>query len=201
MEHCDIYLEILGKDYGFEDSEGISPTEREFNHATKHNKTRLIFIANIKNRNQKEISFINKVQNVLVRKSFSAIGELKSSVYASLVKYLMEKEIIRTAPFDASFDAKASIDNIEVWNPGSLPLGWTTEKLKKLHSSVPANPLLAEPMYLTAFIERLGTGTTDIIKKAKRPNLKNLFLFKMICLERLFIANKLRKLQDKLQDK
>ena len=53
----------------------------------------------------------------------------------------------------------------------SLPLGWTTDKLKNLHNSVPANPLLAEPMYLTAYIERLGTGTTDILKFAKNAHL------------------------------
>ncbi|OQX74624.1 MAG: transcriptional regulator, partial [Bacteroidetes bacterium 4484_276] len=63
-------------------------------------------------------------------------------------------------------------DRVEVWNPGSLPLGWTTEKLKQLHSSMPANPLLAEPMYLTAYIERLGTGTTDMLKFAKRAKLR-----------------------------
>jgi ATP-dependent DNA helicase RecG len=98
VEHCDIYLGILGKEYGFEDSEGISPTEREFDHATKQSKTRLIFITDSGERHQKETAFINKVQNVLVRKSFSDISELKSSIYAALVKYLMEKEIIRTAP-------------------------------------------------------------------------------------------------------
>ena len=62
-------------------------------------------------------------------------------------------------------------DRIEIWNPGLLPLGWTTDKLKELHNSIPKNPLIAEPMYLTAYIERLGTGTTDIINKAKEAGL------------------------------
>ena len=53
----------------------------------------------------------------------------------------------------------------------SFPLGWTTDKLKKLHNSVPANPLLAGPMYLAAYIERLGTGTTDMLEFAKNANL------------------------------
>jgi len=57
-------------------------------------------------------------------------------------------------------------NRLEIWNPGSLPLGWTTEKLKQIHNSVPANPLMAEPMYLTAYIERLGTGTSDMITKS-----------------------------------
>jgi ATP-dependent DNA helicase RecG len=95
--------------------------------------------------------------------------------------YEIPKEIIAEAIVNAvvhrDYTSNASVqvmmfrDRIEVWNPGSLPLGWTTEKLKKLHNSVPANPLLAEPMYLTAYIERLGTGTNDILKFAKDANL------------------------------
>ena len=47
-----------------------------------------------------------------------------------------------------------------------MPLGWTAEKLKQLHTSVPANPLLAEPLYLAGYIERMGTGTSDMINKS-----------------------------------
>ncbi len=324
VKKCDIYLGILGQKYGFEDNEGISPTEREFNKATELRKVRLIFIKKTETRDLKEQKFIDKVQNVLVRKSFSGIDELKVSVYSSLVDYLLKKEIIRTTPFDATYSnaqlndidsekiknfirlakekrgfplqetddiktvlthlnlfendkiknaaillfgknpqkffitsevrcayfhgnttqkpipsykvfkgdvfelvdqavefvlskldygietrsesvqipgeyeipkeiiaeaivnaiahrdytSNASVqvmvfrNRIEIWNPGTLPLGWTTEKLKQLHNSVPANPLLAEPMYLNGYIERLGTGTTDIVEKAKEAGLK-----------------------------
>ena len=41
---CDIYLGLFGIKYGFEDEEGISPTEREFDEATRLHKTRLICI-------------------------------------------------------------------------------------------------------------------------------------------------------------
>jgi len=37
---------------------------------------------------------------------------------------------------------------------------------------MPANPLLAKPMYLGAFIERLGTGTTYRVEKAKKAKLQ-----------------------------
>jgi len=50
-----------------------------------------------------------------------------------------------------------------VWNPGLLPPSLTLEKLRVAHGSVPGNPLLAEPMYLTRYIERMGTGTGDMI--------------------------------------
>jgi predicted HTH transcriptional regulator len=63
-------------------------------------------------------------------------------------------------------------DRLEIWNPGSLPYGLTTAKLRKPHSSIPANPLLAEPMYLAGFIERMGTGTGDIIRLCHEAGLK-----------------------------
>ena len=36
-------------------------------------------------------------------------------------------------------------------------------KLTKEHTSNPVNPVLANPVYLTGYIEQMGTGTTDII--------------------------------------
>jgi len=326
VEKCDVYIGLLGLQYGYEDSEGISPTEREFDHAGKFHKTRFVFLTeDIENkRHSKEKVFISKVQNVLVRKHFSSIISLKTAVYNALIKYLEEKEIIRTLPFDASvhqqseisdldkdrivefvklarskrgfslhensdmekilthlnllhngkpvhaalllfgktpqqffinseircanfhgtivekpipsykvfkgdvfqlvnqavdfvlskldytigtraesvsipgqyeipkeivteaivnavahrdYTSNASVqvmlfkDRLEIWNPGSLPYGWTTQKLKITHNSVPANPLLAEPMYLAGYIERLGTGTSDIIRIANEAGL------------------------------
>lgn len=44
VERCDVYLGIFGYDYGFEDEDGISPTEHEYHHAAEHGKTRLVFV-------------------------------------------------------------------------------------------------------------------------------------------------------------
>lgn len=54
-------------------------------------------------------------------------------------------------------------DRLEVWNPGKLPQGMTIAKLTKEHNSNPVNPVLAHPVYLSGYIEQMGTGTTDII--------------------------------------
>jgi predicted HTH transcriptional regulator len=62
-------------------------------------------------------------------------------------------------------------DRLEVWNPGILPPSLTLEKLRKPHQSVPHNPLLAEPMYLTKYIERMGTGTRDMILRCRETEL------------------------------
>ncbi|MDD3934524.1 MAG: ATP-binding protein [Methanoculleus sp.] len=62
-------------------------------------------------------------------------------------------------------------DRLEVWNPGTLPPSLTLEKLRQAHGSVPANPLLAEPMYLAGCIERMGTGTRDMIRRCTEAGL------------------------------
>jgi ATP-dependent DNA helicase RecG len=62
-------------------------------------------------------------------------------------------------------------DRLEVWNPGTLPPTLTLEKLRGPHASVPHNPLLAEPMYLTKYIERMGTGIRDMIRRCRAAGL------------------------------
>ncbi|HMP72088.1 MAG TPA: ATP-binding protein [Kiritimatiellia bacterium] len=62
-------------------------------------------------------------------------------------------------------------DRLEVWNPGSLPPPLTPESLRGPHASIPHNPLLAEPMYLTKYIERMGTGIRDMIRRCVKAGL------------------------------
>ena len=64
VEQADIYLALMGANYGYEDAEGVSPTEREFDLATKLHKDRLIFIKRLdkEQRNTKETNFIRKAE-------------------------------------------------------------------------------------------------------------------------------------------
>jgi len=73
---------------------------------------------------------------------------------------------------NASVQIMLFYDRLEVWNPGQLPYNLTIKKLKQPHSSYPANPLLAESMYLTGYIERIGTGIPDMIDLCKKAGLK-----------------------------
>ena len=115
VEMCDIYLGLYGNLYGYEDEEGISPTEREYDLAAKLHKSRQIFIKSIDEdrRHPKETALIRKVEMDIVRKTFVDIDGLRTSVYASLVRYLEEKEFIRWKPFDASCDNGATLDDLD----------------------------------------------------------------------------------------
>ena len=340
VQACDIYIGLFGKEYGSEDKKGISPTEHEFNTATKLNKTRLVFLSQhkINERHPKEQLLIRKAEKDLVRKKFTSEIELKTAIYSSLIRFLVEKEYIRTEPFDASIcfgakmedlapekiaefvriaktkrgfplsaqakpekilthlnlisegsisnaavllfgvkpqhflisseikcvqfngtkiekpfpayqvykgdvfqlvnqavdfvlsridlavgtrneDTQAPLkyeipraviaeaivnaiahrdynstgsvqvmlfrDRIEIWNPGQLPHNLSLAKLKLTHSSFPTNPLIAEPLYLTGYIERLGTGIPDMINLSikaglREPDFKQDDVFKTI---------------------
>ncbi|MDE7101554.1 MAG: DUF4062 domain-containing protein, partial [Bacteroidales bacterium] len=330
VEASDIYLGLYGNQYGYEDEEGVSPTEREYDVAKLLHKSRLIYIKGIDEdkRHPKETALITKVERDIVRKTFVDIDGLRTSVYASLIRYLEEKEFIRFRPFDASFDNGATmadldedkirsfvqvarskrnfpltvdtpikellvhldlidenekitnaaillfgkkpqkyfipsevkcvqfygdvvrkpmpayqiyrgdvfelvdqatdfvmsrVDNwvgtrdkgdtasvpthpelpidavkeaivnavchrdytsnasvqvmlfrnrLEIWNPGQLPYGLTVQKLQGPHKSLPTNPLIADPMYWKGYIEKVGTGTEDIIEKCRNYGLK-----------------------------
>ena len=330
VEMADIYLGLYGNKYGYEDAEGVSPTEREYDRASELHKTRIIFIKSLheQERHPKESALIQKVEREIVRKTFVDMEGLRTSVYASLVRYLEEKEYIRWQPFDAAFDTNATLDDLdedkmrefillarakrefplpentspnkllthlslmdekgrisnsaillfgkrpqkffitsevkcvqfygdvvekpmpayqicrgtvfemidqatafvmsridnwtgtrsggdtasvptdfelpsdavreaivnavchrdytsngsvqvmlfrnrlEVWNPGQLPYGLTVRKLFEPHKSLPTNPLLADPMFWTGYIEKVGTGTEDIVNLCKAKGLK-----------------------------
>lgn len=113
-ENCDIYLGIFGAQYGYEDAEGVSPTEREYDAATAHFAHRLAYTLQTSEfRHPKEQAFIRKVEQDVVRCGFTTYEELRTAVYNSLVNYLVKKEIIRRVPFDAAAHPVATYNDID----------------------------------------------------------------------------------------
>ena len=116
VNHCHIYLALLGQSYGLVNDNEISPTEKEFDEATALHKYRICFIktlpANVQ-RERRETVFIKKVEQVVVRKSFEDYEELQSAVYASLVRYLEERELLRFLPFDAAHHPHTTLADID----------------------------------------------------------------------------------------
>lgn len=91
---------------------------------------------------------------------------------AALAEAIVNAVAHRDYTSNASVQVMLFRDRLEVWNPGQLPYNLTIDKLKEPHSSYPANPLLAEPMYLAGYIERIGTGIPDMINLCKNAGLK-----------------------------
>ena len=326
VEQCDIYLAIFGNQYGWKNEDEKSPTELEFEHATKTHRERLVFVkgSDDKAREPEMAKLVNRAGRQVTRRRFSDTPGLIREVYASLLECLENRGAIRSTPFDDSVcdgatlrdvdnaEVKAFVetaeaagrlklkgsrapkavlqnfnllrdglptnaamllfgknprrffnniqvhcfhfhgtekrkpiasqqpyegrllemidqavefvlgkidrsvgtratstqapvafeiprpviteaivnavahrnyrhngfvqvivfaDRIEVWNPGELPPGLTPELLRKPHGPIPRNPLIAEPLFRVKYVEKAGTGTTDMIADCRKAGL------------------------------
>lgn len=114
----------------------------------------------------------------------------KISIRGEITEYALErKEILeypRKALREAIVNAIAHRDyadyrgciqisifdnRVEIWNPGSLPPGWTVDNLKKPHSSKPQNPIIANVLFLRGLIERWRRGTQNMIEECLNAGL------------------------------
>ena len=326
VKRCDIYLGIFGYEYGFEDQDGVSPTEHEFDHATRHDKPRLVYVwgTDDKKRAPKMQALVRKASDELIRRRVDDMSALTAEVYSSMVEYLDRLGALRVPPFDTSacegaglkdlsrkridwfletarrergfplkpntttqallthlnlldngkptnaavvlfgtnpqrfhrtaetkcvychgteyrrpfasqqiytgdlfeqanqardfvlgkinravgtratsitapatyelppdavgeaivnaiahrdYHSNASVevrlfaDRLEVWNPGTMPGTLTLDDLRNAHPSIPNNPLIAESLYLTRYIEKAGSGTQRMIELCREAGL------------------------------
>ncbi len=75
---------------------------------------------------------------------------------------------------NASVQVMLFSDRLEVWNPGELPPPLTIEALRQPHASMPRNPLVCDPMFLTRYAEKAGSGILDMIALCRDAGLPEL---------------------------
>ena len=114
LDRADVYVAILGNQYGREDAVGLSPTECEFNRATARGITRLVFVKGTDDsaRHPKMCALVEKASDQLVRRRFADIPELKTALYASLVDYLATTGELQTRPFEERLCPGATLTDI-----------------------------------------------------------------------------------------
>lgn len=71
----------------------------------------------------------------------------------------------------ASVQVELFADRLEVSNPGTFPPSLVGVDLSKAHSSLPHNPLIADALFLTRYIEKAGTGLMDMYAKCRAAGL------------------------------
>jgi predicted HTH transcriptional regulator len=114
VDRCHIYIGLFANEYGFEDAEGVSPTEREFDRATVTKKTRLIYVKGMDDtaRLPNMQTLIRKAGAQLIRRRFTGVADLNGAVYASLVEHLERTGTLRKLPFDASAPIRVRMEDI-----------------------------------------------------------------------------------------
>ena len=104
VKKSDIYLGLFGKEYGYEDKNGISPTEMEYETAKNKGIPRWIYILKTNSkRHPKEDNLIKKVSGDVSWKFFKGIKNLKKEVYHTCIEFLKQKGKIENNEFDYDF--------------------------------------------------------------------------------------------------
>ena len=73
--------------------------------------------------------------------------------------------------YNRSISVAIYANRVEITNPGKLPPGYTTQTLKGIHDSIPYNPVIAEVLFRTCFLESWGSGTLRIIDACRERNI------------------------------
>jgi predicted HTH transcriptional regulator len=108
------------------------------------------------------------------------VGEAVDTVQVPVeyeIPYRVVREAVVNAVAHRDYTSNASVqvmlfrNRLEIWNPGRLPSDLTISKLYAPHSSIPANPLIAEEMYRAGYIEKAGSGTLDMISRCREEKI------------------------------
>lgn len=123
---------------------------------------------------------VDQAVDFVMSKINARVGTRSESAQAP-VTYEIPRDVVAEAIVNAvahrDYASNASVqvmlfsNRLEISNPGDLPGSLTFESLRHPHNSVPRNPLIAESLYLAQYIERMGTGTGDMIRLCRDAGL------------------------------
>ena len=132
LRSCDIYIGLIGNEYGYEDAEGVSPTEREYDEATRLGLIRLMFVVGGNNdgRAEKEIRFLKKISESLIRARCEDRNELLPEIYAGLDGLLVDQGCYCIGPFDSAICEGATLDDID-----NDKVAWFVERARSLRNA------------------------------------------------------------------
>jgi ATP-dependent DNA helicase RecG len=105
VRQCDIYIAILGNEYGPKNEAGKSATELEFDEATRTHRERLVFVKgdDDSKRSPEMAALVRKAGKQVTRRRFSDIPGLISEVYASFAEVLKTGEPSERRPLMEAF--------------------------------------------------------------------------------------------------
>ncbi len=113
VEKSDIYIVLLGINYGHEGDNGISATEKEYDTAKRKGIVRWVYILNTTaERHPKENKLIQKVSDDVSWKFFTTVDELKKEVFHTCFEFLKLKGKIENSDFDNSLHPYAVTGDI-----------------------------------------------------------------------------------------
>ena len=111
VEHSDIYIGLIGNNYGYEYTNGISATEFEFNKFNEKNSNPYFFVRMDENADEKSKKFFNNIKNLKRYKKFTTKEELLKYVKTSLRECMINT--LKTNIFDSTLIDESTYDDVD----------------------------------------------------------------------------------------
>ncbi len=119
VDDSDIYICIIGMEYGIKGEDGLSATEREYRRFLKR-KPEGEIIAFVKGQRQEDAKrdkdtrdFLNEIKNSFIYKRFDTIEKLEAQLLNSLISFLDDKGELSHGPFDEAICREADYNAID----------------------------------------------------------------------------------------
>lgn len=119
VDNSDIYVGIIGNEYGAKGKDGLSATEREFRRflKTRPKGEIIVFIKgrskDDSKRDENAQRLVKAIRDSFIYKRFTNVDELKAQILSSLISYLDEKGTLSREPFDKRLCKEAGYDAID----------------------------------------------------------------------------------------
>ena len=119
VDESDIYICIIGMEYGIKGKDGLSATEREYRRFLKR-KPEGEIIAFVKGSNKEDAKrdketrdFLNEIKTSFIYKRFNMVEKLETQVLNSLISFLDDKGELSHGPFDEAICRDADYSAID----------------------------------------------------------------------------------------
>lgn len=103
---------------------------------------------------------------------FDGMHRIEKGEYpVAAVREMLLNALVHRNYMGAPIQIRVYDDKISIWNEGFLPEGLTLDALKRSHSSIPRNPVIADVAFKGGYIDAWGRGTIKIFDTCKSAEL------------------------------
>lgn len=103
---------------------------------------------------------------------FKGLQRIEKGEYpVAAIREMLLNALVHKNYMGSTIQLRVYDNKITIWNEGDLPEGLSYEALKRTHSSMPRNPIIADVCFKAGYIDTWGRGTLKIYNSCKEAEL------------------------------
>jgi len=103
---------------------------------------------------------------------FKGLQRIEKGEYpVAAIREMLLNALVHKNYMGSTIQLRVYDNKITIWNEGNLPEGLSYEALKRTHSSLPRNPIIADVCFKAGYIDTWGRGTLKIFNSCREAEL------------------------------